>query len=26
VYYSLLEKMKNKIPELSVIEKKWLVF
>ena len=26
VYFSLLEKMKNKIPKMSMIEKKWLVF
>ena len=26
VYYSLLERLKNKIPKLSITEKKWLVF
>lgn len=26
VYYSLLEKMRNKIPKMSMCEKKWLVF
>ena len=26
VYYSLLEKMRNKIPKMSISEKKWLVF
>ena len=26
VYFSLVEKMKNKIPKMSMIEKKWIVF